>query len=139
MDMQEKYGITGEVMFKSWENKYTQIQKDVKFGNVDPENAFRELKIEIASRIGECVEKYAKRKKLAWILTASAPILFLIGALIASMESDSFFGLALALIGIALPIWGFKSLKSFDKNIAAAVDFDEKYFDGEITYHLKKG
>lgn len=139
MNMQEKYGITGEVLFMSWERKYASIQKDLKFGNADPEGAVSELKREIKSKICECVEKYKKRKKLAWILTALAPVLFMGGAVIASMESESFFGLALALTGIALPIWGFKSLKSYNKIMAAAVDFDEKYFDGEIAYRLKNG
>lgn len=139
MDMQEKYGVTGEAMFKLWENKYAKIQKDVKFGNADPEEAFHELKKEISLKVNECFEKREKRKKLAWILTALAPVMMLIGVGISGMESEPGFGLFLALVGIVLPVWGFKSIKSFEKTIIAAADFDEKYFDGQIFYYRKNG
>lgn len=138
MDMEKEYGTLGEVMYKTWDNRYKQIEKDVKFKNAEPEEVFRSLKIEINQKVNEWLAKREKRKKFGIVTVLLAPVIMLIGSAIVS-GTGSNAGLFIALIGILLPVYGFMSMRGFTKALHAAIDFDEKYFDGQVFYCRKNG
>lgn len=138
MDMEKEYGTLGEVMYKTWDNKYKQIEKDIKFGKAEPTEAFRVLKIEINQKVDEWLAKREKRKKFGIVTVLLTPVIMLVGSAVLS-ATDSNIGLFIALIGVLLPVYGFVSMRGFTKALHAAIDFDQEYFDGLIFYYRKNG
>ena len=134
MNATEQYGITGEALYSSWVRKYEEIAKRHKFDGSDISSELATLKAEVSGAIDKYLKKAAGRKKFG-IVTVFIPIIMLAcGVLTVSGDRAM-----ISFISIVLPIYGFVSMKNCNKVVDAAIDFDAKYFDGEIIYHRKNG
>ena len=137
MDMEKEYGTIGEAMYRSWENQYEMLAKDVKFGKVNAEEAYKELKEKIGQEIDSCLAKRDKWNKYGWISVAIVVVIYLLVGIISSMNPSG--NLSYLLLSAFIPVVCFKMKGSCKKRILAAADCDEKYFDGEIIYRRKNG
>lgn len=134
MNMYDEYGATGEALYKSWERKFEEIRKKSKFDGVDVEMELGSLKKEVNDTINKYLQKANGRKKFG-IITIFFPIILLVCGGFTLTGTMSW----LTLIAIVLPVYGFMSMRSCNKVLDAAIDFDKKYFDGEIVYRRKNG
>jgi len=137
MDMEKAYGTIGEALYRSWENQYEMVSKDVKFGNINAEEAYKGLKEKINQEIDSCLEKREKWNKYAWISVAVVVAIYLLVGIISSINPSG--NLSYLLLSAFIPVVCFKMKGSCKKQIIAAMDFDEKYFGGEIVYRRKNG
>lgn len=137
MDMEKAYGTIGEASYKAWENQYEMISKDVKFGKLNADEAYKELKEKISQEIDRCLVKRDKWNKYGWISVAIVVVVYLLVGIIGSMNPSG--NLSYLLLSAFIPVVCFKMKGSCKKRILAAIDFDEKYFDGEIIYRRKNG
>lgn len=134
MNMYDEYGATGEALYKSWERKFEEIRRKSKFDGADVETELGSLKTEVNDTINKYLQKAKGRKKFG-IITIFVPFILLALGSFTLTESTAF----LTLISILLPVYGFMSMRSCNKVLVAAMDFDKKYFDGEIIYRRKNG
>lgn len=129
-----EYGSWGQACYDSWVRKYEMIAKDVRFGGADPEEAFTPLKVEINDEINKQFANRQKRLKLGFIMIA---VSFVISILAAYMQIMAVGYIMLA--SYAFTVWCFASRISCRKTIHAAIEFDKKYFEGEIWYRRTHG
>lgn len=134
MDMEKEFGITGEVLYKSWERSYEQIAQDVRFGGANPEEAGLQLKIQINDEINKRFEKSDKWNKCGYVMVCVCVALALA---IGLFKWHSGAGIFIA--AIVATVCAFKMKGSNEKVIYAAAEFDKKYFGGEIFYRRKNG
>lgn len=137
MDMEKVYGTIGEANYKFWEKQYEMLSKDVKFGKVNAEEVYNELKEKINQEINNCLAKREKWNKYAWISVAIVVAIYLLVGVISSINPSG--NLSYLLLSAFIPVVCFKMKGSCKKQIIAAIDFDEKYFGGEILYRRKNG
>lgn len=133
-----EYGITVDVEFESWERQYQSLRRNAKFGNLrEEDNPFLQLKSKLLHQLYRNLEKKTKLKKFLWLaITAPILVLLLLPALV-SVASDAALGiLLLSFCPLAYYIWRNRFLSNY---FLAIMDFDEKYFDGEILYAYKNG
>ena len=134
MSATEQYGVTGEALYSSWVRKLEELEKKQKFSGADTSSEIAFLKKEVNDAINKYLQKASGRKKFG-IITVFIPIILL--ACGAFTVSGS--GSMISFISIVLPIYGFVSMRNCNRVVDAAIDFDKKYFDGEILYRRKNG
>lgn len=133
MDMDKEFGVSGASLFKAWEWKYAEIEKSIRFGGANPEEAYMQLKVDINDEINKRWAKSDKWKKFGIIMVFVCIACFLLVAVMPDAAS------MMLLCSIAVTVFAFKMKSSNEKVIDAALTFDEKYFGGEIAYRRKNG
>ena len=130
----EQYGVTGEALYSSWVRKLEAMEKKQKFSGEDISGEVACLKKEVNDTINKYLQRASERKRFG-IITVFIPIILL--AFGEFTVSGS--GAMISFVSIVLPVCGFVSMRNCNRVVDAAIDFDKKFFDGEILYRRKNG
>lgn len=134
--MDNGYGITGDALYGAWVNRFEELNKKAKFRGENVDNELNALKKQVNDTMNEYVEKKAKRQKVGLISLLLPLFLLITGTFdLSGSNGES----VLTFISILIPALSFYLANGCNKALDAAIDFDKKYFDGEIVFRRKNG
>lgn len=132
--MEQNFGVVGDALYSTWEHRFKEISKEVKFGGADADVAYLPLMNEINNEINKRNAKSDNWKTIGIVM-----VFICIGFALATGAFLGKPGVVLFFVSIAVTVFAFKMKASNDNVIYAAFAFDEKYLGGEIFYHRRNG